>query len=136
MAVGQMNEIERGQCERRSGILRSFGFALSGLWYLLRTQRNAWIEIIVGAAACGLGAWLGIGRVDWAILTITIALVLSLEGINTAIEAAVDLSTPERHPLAKVCKDLAAGVVLLAAVASVVVGVLILGVPLWNRLVK
>jgi diacylglycerol kinase (ATP) len=136
MAVGQMNEIERGQCERRSGILRSFGFALSGLWYLLRTQRNAWIEIIVGAAACGLGAWLGIGRVDWAILTITIALVLTLEGINTAIEAAVDLSTPQRHPLAKVCKDLAAGVVLLAAVASVVVGVLILGVPLWNRLVK
>jgi diacylglycerol kinase (ATP) len=131
-----MNEIETDKWNRGSGIIRSFGLAWSGLWYLLRTQRNARIELAVGAAACGLGAWLGIGRVDWAILTITVAMVLIVEGINTAIEAAVDLSTPERHPLAKVCKDVAAGMVLLAALASVAVGVLVLGVPLWNRLVK
>jgi diacylglycerol kinase len=83
-----------------------------------------------------LGCWLRIGKTDWAILSLTIALVLILEGINTAIEAAVDLAMPERHPLAKVCKDVAAGMVLIAALASLAVGGVILGVPLWNRLVK
>ncbi len=136
MAIEPVSDIRTDKCERGHGIFRSFGFAWSGLWYLLRTQRNARIELVAGAAVCGLGAWLSIGRVDWAILTITIALVLCLEGINTAIEAAVDLFTPERRPLAKVCKDVAAGMVLLAALASIVVGVLVLGVPLWNRLVK
>ena len=131
-----MNETEPGNRDRGHGIVRSLGFAWAGIWHLVRTQRNARIEIAIGAAACGLGAWLGIGRLEWAILAITIAMVLILEGINTAIEAAVDLAMPDRHPLAKVCKDLAAGMVLLAAVASVVVGLLILGPPLWNRLVK
>jgi diacylglycerol kinase len=136
MGIGQIDETGMDKRDRGNGIVRSFGFAWSGLWYLVRTQRNARIEMIAGAVACGLGAWLGIGRIDWAILAITIAMVLIVEGINTAIEAAVDLSTPERHPLAKVCKDVAAGMVLLAALASVVVGALVLGVPLWNRLVK
>ena len=131
-----MNETEMGKCNRGRGFGGSFGFAGSGLAYLVRTQRNARIEIFAGAAACALAAWLRIGRLEWAILAITIAMVLSLEGINTAIEAAVDLSTPQKNPLAKVCKDLAAGMVLLGAVASVAVGVLILGIPLWNRLVK
>lgn len=121
---------------KRVGIIGSFGFAFSGLWFLVRTQRNARIEIVMGAAACGLGAWLGIGPAEWGVLALAIALVLILEGLNTAIEAAVDLSTPQRHPLAKVCKDVAAGTVLIAALASVAVGLAILGPPLWHRLVK
>jgi diacylglycerol kinase len=136
MATGQMSEDESSQGGRRHGIVHSFGFAFAGLWYLFRTQRNARIELAAGAFACGLGAWLRIGWVDWAVLAIAIAMVLILEGINTAIEAAVDLSTPQRHPLAKVCKDMAAGMVLIAALASITVGALILGVPLWHRLVK
>ena len=116
-------------------ILRSFGYAFSGLWYLVRTQRNARIEIAVGVAACALAAWLRIDREDWAILAITIAIVLMAEGLNTAIEVAVDLSTPQLHPRAKICKDVAAGMVLIAAIGSVVVGILIFGPPLWHRLV-
>ena len=114
--------------------VRSFGFALAGLGYLLRTQRNARIELGIGAAACAVAAWVGISRVEWAILVFIIALVLILEGLNTAIEAAVDLAMPRIHPLAKRAKDLAAGMVLIAAMASMIVGWLILGPPLWARL--
>ncbi len=120
----------------RGGIFRSFGFAFAGLGYLLRTQRNARVEVVIGAGACGVGWWVGIGRVEWAILAITIAIVLILEGVNTAIEAAIDLAMPEVHPLAKTGKDVAAGMVLIASIMAVVVGVVILGPPLWNRLVK
>ena len=115
-------------------IVRSFRFAFAGLAYLLRTQRNARIHVLVGALACVMGAWLRIGRVEWALLVFTIALVVILEGLNTAVEAAIDLASPEIHPLAKAAKDLAAGMVLVAAIASVAVGLLILGPPLWARL--
>lgn len=115
-------------------IVRSFGFAFAGLAYLLRTQRNARIHVVVGALACGVAAWLRIGRVEWAVLVFTIALVIILEGLNTAVEAAIDLASPDIHPLAKAAKDLAAGMVLVAAIASVAVGLLILGPPLWGRL--
>ena len=68
-------------------------------------------------------------------LLLTIASVLILEGLNTALEAAVDLASPELHPLAKIAKDVTAGMVLIAAIASVGVGLIILGPPLWARLI-
>jgi diacylglycerol kinase len=114
-------------------ILRSFYFAFAGIGYLLRTQRNARIELTLGIIACLLGAWVRLGAVQWAIIAFTIALVLILEGLNTAIELAIDLASPQVHPLAKHSKDLAAGMVLIAAIASVAVGLLILGPPLWNK---
>ena len=115
-------------------ILRSFYFAFAGLAYLFRTQRNARIHALAGTAACAAAAWLGVSRAEWAVLVFTIALVLILEGLNTAVEAAIDLACPKVHPLAKAAKDLAAGMVLIAAIASVAVGLLILGPPLWRRL--
>jgi diacylglycerol kinase len=60
--------------------------------------------------------------------------VLILEGLNTALEAVVDLASPDIHPLAKTAKDLTAGMVLLAAAASIVVGLIILGPPFAARL--
>ena len=117
----------------RIGLARSFRFALAGLFFLLRTQRNARIELIIAGLVCLLGWWLRIGRIEWAILVVMIALVLILEGLNTALEAVVDLASPETHPLAKVAKDVSAGMVLVAAIASMVVGLLILGPPLFER---
>jgi diacylglycerol kinase len=114
--------------------LRSFVFAGQGVAYLFRTQRNARVHACVGVAVCAVGAWVGISRSDWAIIVLTIAMVLVLEGLNTAIEAVVDLASPEIHPLAKTAKDVAAAMVLLAAGAAVVVGLLILGPPLWHRI--
>jgi diacylglycerol kinase len=114
-------------------VLRSFAFAFAGVAYLFRTQRNARIHAVFAAAACIVSAWLRISREDWAIIILTIALVLILEGLNTAIEAVVDLASPQYHELAKTAKDVSAAMVLIAAAASVIVGLLILGPPLWHR---
>lgn len=82
-----------------------------------------------------LAAWgLEVPRTDVLLLFFSIALVLSLELMNTALEAAVDLVTQEKHPLAKVAKDAGAGAVLVAAIISVIIGLVILGPPLWDRL--
>src|SRR5918993_5337083 len=113
--------------ERRGSLLRSFLFAFAGLAYLFRTQRNARIHAAAGIVACGLAFYVGISRAEWAVLVFTIALVLILEGLNTSIELAIDLASPKIHPFAKAAKDVAAGMVLIGAVASVAVGGLILG---------
>ena len=81
-----------------------------------------------------LGFWLNIPPHDWALLVLAIAIVFTAEFINTAIEAVVDLASPQKHPLAKVGKDVGAGAVLVAALAGVLIGLLILGPPLWMRL--
>jgi diacylglycerol kinase len=77
--------------------------------------------------------WLRLSLRDWAVLFLAIALVWTAEFINTALEAVVDLASPEQHPLAKVGKDVGAAAVLLAAVASILVGLLIMGPPLWEK---
>jgi len=114
-------------------LLRSFGYAFEGVAYILRTQRNARIEIAVGLAAVLLAAWLGISSVEWAVLVLTIVFVVGLEWINTSLELAVGLASPEQHPSAKAAKDVAAACVLLGAFASVVVGFLLFGSRLVAR---
>jgi len=115
-------------------LMRSFGYALEGVAYILRTQRNARIEIAIAIAALALGAWLGISVVEWAVLVITIALVMALEWMNTSLELAVSLASPERHPSAKAAKDVAAACVLLGAIASLVVALVIFLPRLVSRL--
>ena len=115
-------------------LLRSFGHAFAGVAYILRTQRNARIELTVGLAAVLLGLWLGLTSLEWAVLAITIALVLALEWVNTSLELAVTLASPEQHPSAKAAKDVAAACVLLGAITSVVVGLLLFAPRLVSRL--
>jgi diacylglycerol kinase (ATP) len=116
---------------RATTLVASFRYAFRGLGYLVATQRNAKIHCVLGALAALLGLLLGIERMEWVALVLTIALVLAAEGVNTAVEAAVDVASPGFHPLARVAKDVAAGTVLLTAIASVVVGVLIFLPRLW-----
>jgi diacylglycerol kinase len=101
---------------------------------MLHTQPNARIHAAATLFAIALGAWLGLSRVEWAVLALTIGLVWMAEFINTALEAAVDLASPDIHPLAKVGKDVGAAAVLIAAITSVIVGLLIFGPPLWAKL--
>lgn len=117
---------------RLGPLIAAFGYALQGVGHLLRTQRNAQIHCLVGACAVALGAALRIERWEWLALVLTIALVLAAEGMNTAVEAAVDLATTARHPLAKVAKDVAAGTVLICAVAAVIVGCIVFLPHLWT----
>jgi len=114
--------------------VNSFRYAFSGWWFVIRTQRNAWIHTLASILVLLLSAWLELKPFEWAIIILAIAGVWISEFINTAIEAVVDLSTPNHHPLARVGKDVGAAAVLIAALASIVVGILILGPPLLHRL--
>ncbi|HSM57724.1 MAG TPA: diacylglycerol kinase family protein [Candidatus Sulfomarinibacteraceae bacterium] len=114
--------------------LKSFQYAFEGWWYVLRTQRNAWIHAVISTGVVAVALWLGLSPGDWALLILTMMIVWMAEFTNTAIEALVDLSMPRQHPLAKVAKDVAAATVLVGAIGAVLIGVLILGPPLWERL--
>lgn len=111
---------------------RSFRYAFEGWRYVMRTQHNAWIHATATVCVLVLAFTLKLPGRDWAVLILTIALVWTAELINTAIEAVVDLASPHFDQLAKVAKDVAASAVLVTAVAAVVVGLLILGPPLWQ----
>ena len=120
--------------QRAISRLAAFRHAFAGWWYMLRTQRNAWIHAVISTAVFALGLWLGLGRLEWALLVLTIGLVWMAEFVNTSLEAVVDLASPNLHPLAKVGKDVAAAAVLVGSLTAVLVGLLILGPPLWARL--
>ncbi len=113
--------------------VRSFGFAFSGWWYVIRTQRNAWIHAIASLIVVALSAWVRLGPRDWAVIILSIALVWTAEFLNTALEAVVDLASPSQQQLARVGKDVGAAAVLITAATSVLIGLLLLGPPLWQR---
>ncbi len=114
--------------------LQAFRYAFEGLGYLLRTQPNARIHAAATAGVVALGLWLHLGALSWALLATAITGVWVAEAGNTALEAVVDLVSPEIRPAAKAAKDTAAAGVLLAAGGAVAIGLLVLGPPLWARL--
>ena len=114
--------------------LESFGFALSGCAYMLRQQKNTRIMLATTILVIAVALWLDLGARDWSLLLLATAQVWVAEFINAAIEAAIDLSSPEYHPLAKVAKDAAAGAVLLASLFALILGLLVLGPPLLDKL--
>lgn len=113
---------------------KSFRYAFEGWWYVLRTQHNAWIHALISIAVFVLGLWLQIPLRDWAIIILAMMAVWMAEFMNTAIEAVVDMVTSDFHPLAKAAKDVAAAAVLVGAIGSVLVGLLLLGPPLLEKL--
>lgn len=108
---------------------RSFAVAGAGLSRAWTTQPNLRLEALIGVLALVLAAWL---RAPAAPIVIACILVLSLELMNSAVETAIDLVSPDPHPLAGKAKDLAAASVLTAAIGSVVVGLIVLGPPLLS----
>lgn len=111
--------------------LRSAGFAWAGVRHAYRTQANFRVELVCAALALAFSLWL---RVPPAPVLLACALVLSLELVNTALEAVVDLVSPEVHPLAKIAKDAAAAAVLLASLGALGVAAFTLLPALWVRL--
>jgi diacylglycerol kinase (ATP) len=116
-----------------SGLSRwqSLRAALAGLTFVLRTQRNAHIELAATALVVALAVWLRVSALEGALLALAIGAVFVAEMINTAIEQAIDLVMPEQHQLAGVAKDAAAAGPLVAALTAFVVGVFIFGPRLW-----
>ena len=119
---------------------KSFQHAFAGLWHVLRTQHNAWIHAAASLLVVLVCAWLDLTRQEWALIVLAIVLVWTAEFLNTALEAVVDLASQHaQHELARVSKDVGAAAVLIAAAGSLVIGVLVLGPPLWqhiNALIK
>jgi diacylglycerol kinase len=112
--------------------VKAFGYAITGWWYVIRTQRNAWIHMVVSIAVILMSFILHISSSSWALILLAIAMVWIAEFLNTALEAVVDLaSNHQQHELAKLGKDVGAAAVLIAAAASIVIGLLILGPSLW-----
>ncbi len=110
-----------------NGRLETFRFAFRGIASMLRTEPNARIHALVTIVVVVAGAALGIDRIEWLCLTLTIAAVWSMEAVNTAFEALCDVVSPDHHPGVERAKDVAAAAVLIAASAAVLVGLLVFG---------
>lgn len=113
------------------GLRASFGYALQGLRFAWKSQRNLRLEVYIAIVAVGMALWL---RVELVPVLLLIALVLGLELINTALEAVVDLASPNFHPLAKAAKDVAAAAVLVVSLLAALIGLVLFVPPLWGRL--
>jgi len=113
---------------------RSFAHAGRGFLLICLTQWNFRIHLGLGLGAVGLAWIFGLSAKEWLILIAAIALVLTAEAFNTALERAVDLFQPDRHPFARDAKDIAAAGVLIASSGSFVVGVILFGPRFWRLL--
>ena len=118
------------------GRLFSFKYAFSGLRYVIISQRNAWIHATITLFVVILAVLLKLNLQEWGVLLLAIGLVWTAEIFNTALEALVDLVSPQPHPLAKIVKDTSAAAVLVSAMISILIGLLILLPPLIEVLVK
>ncbi len=114
--------------------LRSFVDAFAGIAFMLRTQHNAWIHAGISVAIMAMAIWLEVALRDACALITAAALVWMGEAMNTAIEALADAVHPDEHPLVGRAKDVAAGAVLIAAMAAAGIGLLILGPPLLRAI--
>lgn len=108
------------------GIIKSFGFAFKGLKFAWQ-EKHVRVHVVIALLVSAAGFGFGISRMEWLILLLLFALVISLEIINTAIEHLVNLAQPNWHEQAGKIKDLSAGAVLCASIFAAICGILIFG---------
>ncbi|MBI2614048.1 MAG: diacylglycerol kinase family protein [Candidatus Levybacteria bacterium] len=106
-------------------LIKSFGYSLEGVWHALKNNRNLRITFFLASIVILVGLYFHVTSFEMVLLVIAILLVILSEMINTAIEEMVNLITFEHRKEAKIAKDVAAGMVLVAAVGSVIIGLLI-----------
>lgn len=105
--------------------IKSFQYAFNGIKLLITKEHNAWIHCFAAICVLIAGALLGLSRMEWVAVVIVIGAVLTAEAVNSSIEALADLVSPEYNEAIKRTKDLAAGAVLLMAIAAAIVGLII-----------
>lgn len=115
-----------GPRQATTSIIQSFNYAFEGIIWTLRSQRNMRIHFAVAAGVLALAIAYDVSKLELIALVLAIAFVLIAEMVNTAIEAATDIATTSFNPLAKLAKDIAAGAVLVASVAALAIGYLVL----------
>lgn len=111
----------------------SFRYALEGVWHAFRRNRNLRIAFFFAFLVILLGLYFQITSLEMIILVVTILLVILSEMVNTSLEEVVNLVTNEHKKEAKIAKDVGAGMVLIAAIGSAIVGTFIF-VPYINKL--
>ena len=107
--------------------IKSIKYSLDGLFYAYRYEQSLWIHGCAVIIAIILGIIFQIKLSEWAIIFIALCIILALELINTAIEAAVDLTTTKIHPLAKVAKDCGSAASFVMSIVSIVISLFVFG---------
>ena len=105
--------------------IKSIGFAFKGALLLLKTEASIQIQFAIGILVTIAGFYYELSTTEWVIQILTIALIMGLEGLNTAIEEIADFVHPEQHPKIGFIKDVAAGAVFIFAIAAAIVGCII-----------
>lgn len=105
--------------------IKSVGFAFKGAYLLITTEASLKVQFCIGIVMTMLGVYVGLSLTEWCIQILIIALIMAVEGVNTAIEEIADFIHPEHHPKIGLIKDLAAGAVFIVAIAAVVIGCII-----------
>ncbi len=111
--------------KKKEPLWKSFGYAFYGIWTGFRKERNMKIHCLAAVLVTLSGVILKISVTEWLICCLLFGQIMSLELVNTALEAVVDLATEEYHPLAKIAKDTAAGAVLISAIFAAICGIII-----------
>ncbi len=111
--------------KQKKNLLYSFYYAGRGIISALKEERNLKIHIAIIIVVILAGIYFHISKAEWIICIILFGLVISLELVNTAIETTVDIAMPEKNEKAKIAKDVSAGAVLVAAIVSVIIGLMI-----------
>ena len=112
--------------------IRSFRFAIHGFHMMLKSQHNAWVHATATVLVIVLGFVCHINREEWCWIVLAMISVWTAEALNTSLEFIADVASPEFHPLVKSAKDVAAAAVMLSALGALIIGLLVLGPPLWN----
>ena len=123
-----MNMISRDERKKQRGIkkfINSFSYPIRGLKYAYRNEQNLTVDVGISILVAIAGFIFKLNSTEWVVVALTIGAVISLELVNTAIEAAIDMVTEEYHPLAKVAKDTSAAAVFIIAIVAAIVGLII-----------
>ena len=108
-----------------TGRFKSIGFALKGAIKLITTEHSVMVQFSIGILLLFAGFYFNISATEWMFQTLAIGLVLSIEGLNTAVEKVADFIHPEYHERIGFIKDIAAGAVFFAAMTAIAIGLLI-----------
>jgi len=108
-----------------TGRIRSFRYALIGIGRMVRCQHNAWLHAIATGIVIGAGLFFKLSPANWCWIIIAVSLVWTAEALNTAFEFLADVASPAFHPLVRDAKDVAAGAVLITAIAAAIVGAIV-----------
>lgn len=118
-------ETDRSRAFQFTGRIRSFRYALTGVARMVRCQHNAWLHAIATMIVIIGGLFLQISASEWCWIILAVSLVWMAEALNTAFEFLADAASPAFHPLVRDAKDVAAGAVLITAIAAAIIGAII-----------